>query len=184
MKLSRRLLLICLVITTVISGACSEEKGVEDTKSLTYSNNAITFEYPDWPDVSPEEDEIFLLKSNGTEVFSAARYPVPSTMMKREMEQNLGAVFDGEYAYYRMGSDETAPYAVTRVFYSNYETYTLTLAGPETPDAGLLSRAVCKTRELNPREKVGIMPIPVNCDSSMITSAIREARGLGAEVVS
>lgn len=182
-KIKLVLILICLVAAGVVSGACSEEKAIDDT-FITYSNEAITFEYPDWPDVSPEEDEIFLLKSNGSEVFSAARYPVPSTMMRREMEQNLGAVFDGEYAYYRVGSDESAPYAVTRLLYSDYETYALTLAGPETPDAGLLSRAVCTARELNTREKVGIMPIPINCDSAMITSAIRESRSLGAEVVS
>jgi hypothetical protein len=184
MKTSLVLIIICLAATAVISGACSEEKTAEDTKFLTYSDEAITFEYPDWPDVSPEEEEIFLLKSDGADVFSAARYPVPSTMMRREMEQNLGAVFEGEYAYHRLGSDEMALNAVTRVLYSDYETYTLTLAGPETPDAGLLSTAECKTRELHTREKVGIMPIPVNCDSALLTSAFREARSLGAEVIS
>lgn len=57
------------------------------------------------------------------------------------MEQNLGAVFEGEYAYHGLGSDEAALNAVLRVLYSGYETYTLTLAGSETPDAGLLSTA-------------------------------------------
>ena len=180
MKISCVLILICLVITTAISGACSEEQANEDIRFLTYSNEAITFEYPDWPDVAPDEEEIFLLRSNGTEVFSAARYPVPSTLMKREMEKNLGAVFEGEYVYHSLGSDEAVLNAVTRVLYSDYQTYTLTIAGSETPDAGLLSTAVCKARELNTRDKVGIMPIPVNCDSAMITSAFREARSLGA----
>jgi len=184
MKTSLALIIICLVSTVVFSGACSDEKGVEDKKILTYSNNAITFEYPDWPDVSPEEDEIFLLKSNGSNVFSAARYPIPSTLMRREMEQNLGAVFEGEYAYHSLDSDEAALNAVTRVLYSDYETYTLTVADSVTTDAGLLSTAVCKARELNTQDKVGIMPIPVNCDSAMITSAFREARSLGAEVIS
>jgi hypothetical protein len=173
-----------MVTTAVISGACSLEPAVEDAVFLTYSDKAISFEYPDWPDVAPDEVEIFLLKSNGTEVFSAARYPVPSTLMKQEMERNLGAVFDGEYAYHRLGSGETALNAITRVLYSDYQTYTLTLAGPVTPDAGLLSTAVCRSRELNTRDNVGIMPIPPNCDSALLTSSIREARSLGAGVVS
>lgn len=80
-KQNRVLILICLVVAAVISGACSEEQANKDTKFLTYSNEAITFEYPDWPGVSPEEDEVFLLKSNGSSVFSAARYAVPSTMI-------------------------------------------------------------------------------------------------------
>jgi hypothetical protein len=125
-----------------------------------------------------------MLKSNGTNAFSAARYPVPSALMRQQLEQNLGATFEGEYAYHSLGSDEAALKAVTRVLYCDYETYTLTLAGPETPDAGLLAVAKCKARELNIRDGVGIMPIPINCDSAMITSAFREARGLGAEVIS
>jgi hypothetical protein len=134
--------------------------------------------------VPPEEAEIFLLKSNGTDAFSAARYPVPSALMRQQLEQNLGATFEGGYAYHSLGSDEAALKAVTRVLYCDYETYTLTLAGPETPDPGLLAAAECKARELNIMDRVGIMPIPINCDSTMITSAFREARDLGAEVIS
>ncbi|MFC2045220.1 hypothetical protein ACFLUH_00880 [Chloroflexota bacterium] len=184
MKLNRVPIIICLAATAVISGACSEEKTVDSMEFLTYSNEAITFKYPDWPDVAPEEDEIFLLKTNGTEVFSAARYPVPSTLMKRELEQNIGAVFDGEYAYHKLGTGSSALNAVTRLLYSDYETYTLTIAGQETPDASLLDTAECKTRELNTRDKVGIMPVPAYGDASLLTSACREARSLGAEVIS
>jgi hypothetical protein len=152
----------------------------DNTGYLTYSDEVITFQYPDWPDVTPEKAEIFILKSNGTEVFSASRYAIPSTLMTDQMEQNLDAVFDGEYAYHELGSLK----AVTRVLYSDYHTYTLTLAGPETPDAGLLNSAVCTARELPVLEGVGFMPIPPNCDSASIPFACREARTLGADVIS
>ena len=175
---------VFLIIIAVISNACSLEHNTENEELLTYSDDAITFQYPDWEDVSPDEDEIFILKSNGTEVFSAARYPVPSAMLVRELERNMEAVIDGEYAYYVLDPDGSAMNAVTRILYSDYATYALTVAGSEKPDASLLGTAICKTRELNTIAGVGIMPIPPNCDSALLTSAFKEARSLGAEVIS
>ena len=66
-----------------------------------------------------------LEKSNGSSVFSAARYPVPSTLLVQEMKKNLGAVFDGEYGYYLLNSGGNELNAITRVLYSDYETFLL-----------------------------------------------------------
>jgi len=183
MKSSCMGLLICLVVAAVVSGACSGGKGNTDTRLLTYTNEAITFEYPDWPDVSPEEEEIFLLKSNGSSVFSAARYSVPTTLLIQQMKKNLGATFDGEYGYYSLNSDGNELNAITRILYSDYETYALTIASIDQPDKSLLFSAKCNKRALNVKERVGIMPIPINGDASFLSQACREARSLGAEVI-
>lgn len=184
MKLKHISILTFMIILAVISNACSEKNINEDTGILIYSDEAITFQYPDWKDVTPGEEEIFMLKSNGTQVFSAARYPAPSAMLVRELEQNMGAVIDGEYAYYILDPEGAAMNSVTRILYSDYKTYALTIAGPEKPDASLLATAECIKRELNILEKVGIMPIPPDCDSALLPAAFREARTLGAEVIS
>jgi len=186
MKLSHVGIVICLVVAVASSGACSGGKVNENEEAgfLTYSDEAISFEYPDWSDVSPQEDEVFLLKSDGSSVFSAARYSVPSTLLIQEMKKNLAATFDGEYGYYLLGSDETKLNAITRVLYSNYETYTLTIASAGQPDKSLLTSAKCVKRELNAKERVGLMPIPINGDAAFLSQACREARSLGAGVIS
>lgn len=148
---------------------------------LTYNDDAITFQYPDWPDQTPPEKEIFLFKSNGTEVFTAARYQVPPEILKQELVKSLGAEIDGEYAYYVLDPDGAAMQSVTRILYSDYETYALSLAGPERPDESLLTTAQIITRELKTLEGVGIMPLPANDDVSLLGAACREARSLGAE---
>jgi hypothetical protein len=184
MRLSRVGVVACLVVAVVISGACSGGEANEDAGFLPYSDEAISFEYPDWPDVSPEEDEIFLLKTNGSSVFSAARYAVPSTLLMQEMEENLGAVFDGEYGYYLINSGSNELNAITRVLYSDYATYALTIASTEQPDKRLLLSAKCNKRALNVKEGLGLMPIPIHGDASFLPQACREARSLGADVVS
>ena len=167
------------VISLSLGHGC--DKQVEDY--LIYSDDAITFQYPDWPDVTPPEKELFIVKSDGTEIFSAARYPVPVSTLKKDLEKNLGAVFDGEYAYYTLDSDGQPMESVTRLLFSDYETYALSLAGPERPDARLLETAATKSRELNPIEGVGIMPMPANGEFPLLNDACRQARSLGAEVL-
>ena len=185
----RCLIIVCIVLAVSLSflTGCIEKKdneAIEDASLITYSNEVISFQYPDWPDVSSEEDNVFLLKSNGSSIFSAARYPVPSSLLIDEMEKNLGVVFEGEYVYYKYNSENTEMNAVTRVLFTGYETYTLTIMSTEQPDASLLSSAKRKARVLNTRERVGIMPIPVNGDASFLPQACREARDLGAGVIS
>ena len=174
---------ICIVLLAIASlYLCLGCNGKADNY-LTYSNDAITFQYPDWPDQTAEEKEIFIFKTNGTEVFTAGRYQVPPDILKQEMEKNLRAEIDGEYAYFILDPDGAAMQSVTRILYSDYETYALTLAGPETPDASLLATAEIKNRELNTIDGVGIMPIPANSDVALLGAACREARSLGAEVL-
>ena len=178
---------VCMSLIAVTLCSCIHDEGnvtVKDTKLLIYSDEAISFEYPDWPDVSPDDDEIFMLKSDGSSVFSAARYPVPSSLMIDEMEKNLGAVFNGEYGYYLLDADGNELNAITRVLYSDYGAYALTIAGTDQPDKSLLSSARRISRDLNIKEGIGIMPIPINGDASLLPEACREARNLGAEVIS
>jgi hypothetical protein len=182
-KLSRPGILIGLVIVLAMSVACPGEKANKDTEILVYSDESITFEYPDWPDVSTEEDGVFIFKSNGASVFSAARYPVPSTLLIREMKRNLGAVFSGEYGSFLMESDDDELKAITRVLYSNYETYALTVYSTGQPDKRLLVTAKCNKRPLKIKERTGIMPMPANGDATLLPQACREARSLGAEVI-
>ena len=155
----------------------------QTTEYLTYSDDAITFQYPDWPDMTPPEEEIFLFKSNGTEIFTAASYRVPIITLKQELEKSLGAVFEGEYAYYTLDTDGQPMESVTRLLYNDYQTYALSLAGPERPDASVLDTAEIKIRELNTIKGLGIMPMPAKSQFERLDEACREARGLGAEVL-
>ena len=56
------------------------------------SDSAISFEYPDWPEISPDEENIFLFRSDGTNIFFAASYPISSALFIQEMEKNLGDI--------------------------------------------------------------------------------------------
>ena len=187
MTLHNRLnLIVVTVLLAVVFSGCAtpKEDNIENVKLCTYSSEAISFQYPDWPDIPPKDDEIFLLKSNGSSVFSAGCYLIPSTMLVQEMKKNLEAEFDGEYGYYLLDSNGTKLNAVTRVLYSDYETYTLTVASIGQPDISFLSSAQRVKRNLNVQEGVGIMPIPINGDASFLPQACREARELGAELIS
>ncbi len=184
MKFNRLVIIFSLITAIAIASACPAEKADEDTKFLVYSDEAITFEYPDWPDASPEDNETFLLKSNGSSVFSAARYAAPSPLFIQGMKETVGAVFEGEYGYYKLDSGNGELNAITRVLYSDYATYTFTIATAGQPDKSLLSSAKRNRRTLNTKEGIGIMPIPANGDAAFLPQACREARSLGSDVIS
>ena len=73
---------------------------------LVYSDDAITFKYPDWTESTPDDKAVFLFSSNGEDVFFASRYPVSSALLKQELEKNLDAKSEGEYLYYKFDTGE------------------------------------------------------------------------------
>jgi hypothetical protein len=180
-KILIRIIHIVLILVITLWSGYSCDKQTEEY--LTYNDDDITFQYPDWPDMTPPEEEIFLLNSNGNQVFSAARYPVPVSTLKQDLEKNLGAVIEGEYAYYTLDAEGQPMESVTRLLFSDYQTYALSLMGPERPDYSLLETAEIKARELNTIEGVGIMPMPANGEFPLLSDACREGRTLGAEVL-
>lgn len=184
LKITRIIVITCLIFISCFAISCSTQKSAGELELLTYTSDTITFEYPNWPDIPSQEEEIFLLKSDGSSVFSAARYPVPSTLLIRELENNLDASFDGEYGYYLLSSEGSKLNAITRVIYSDYQSYALTIASIDQPDKGLLLSAKAKARELTTKASTGLMPIPLNGDAAFLSQACRDARDLGAEVIS
>ena len=180
-------LFILIILITIISAGCNTGEGngnTGDIEMLTYSDEAISFEYPDWAEIASDEEEVFLLRSDGSNVFFASRYPVPSTLMMQEMEKNLGAVFDGEYCFYKLDSEGNKLNAISRIIHSDYQTYVITIASAGQPDKNLLSSVRSVRRTLTLKDGVGLMPIPANGDASLLPQACREARTLGAEVIS
>lgn len=191
MSLIKRLLIfdltVCLFFTVLsvsfLTG-CLPQDTPEEPGLLTWTDEAITFKYPDWPEISPEEEEIFLFRSDGVSVFFASTYPVPSPLLKLELQKNLDAVLDGDYLRYKLDTGEKELEAVSRVIYSNYSTYLVTIASENNTNGSILSYAKPVKRVLKQDQRVGIMPIPADDDSSLIPHACRTARDLGAGIIS
>ena len=59
-------LILLLALAIIFSPSCSPEVVSDSTSYLTYSDEVITFQYPDWPDVTPEEaKDGWTVKVNG-----------------------------------------------------------------------------------------------------------------------
>ena len=167
-----------------MTGSCRPAATEETTPLLTWTDDAVSFEYPDWQEVESDEEAIFLFRSNGESVFFASRYPVSSALLKQELVKNLGAEFYGDYGYYTLDTGDAGLDAITRVLYSDYHTYLVTIASANNTDKSILSSVKRVERTLNTRGNIGIMPIPVNGDASFLPQACRKARDLGAGVLS
>ena len=167
-----------------VTAGCQPGDIPAEPNLLAYSDEAITFEYPDWTESTPDDKAVFLFSSNGEDVFFASRYPVSSALLKQELEKNLDAKSEGEYLYYKFDTGEKKLDAVSRILYSNYHSYLLTYAGDTDTGKSLLASAQVKKRSLTLKEGVGIMPIPANDDSSLIPQACRLSRELGADIIS
>lgn len=166
---------VILFLLIVIFGCSNKETAAE-----TYSDDAISFDYPLWKYAQSSDKSVFMLKIGEDCVFSAAKYPLPVDLYKQELIKNLQAEFEGDYASYKLNDLN----AMTRVLYCDYNTYTISMACPHQPDASFLSSAKCSKRELNTVPKLGLIPIPAYDDSSLIVLAIKESRELGADVLS
>lgn len=177
-------LLLSLILFLCFTTGCEPVSTLEEPGFLVYTDNCIMFKYPDWTKSTADDEAVFLFRSNGESVFFASRYPVSSALLKQELVKNLDAIIEGEYCYYTFDTGEKKLDAVSRILYSDYHTYLITCAGPITAGKNLLASARVVKRVLNPKEGVGIMPIPANGDSSLIPEACRLSRELGADVIS
>ena len=152
--------------------------------NLLYSDASITFEYPDWQDASTQDENLLMLKTNGTCIFSVGVYPAPFSLMKQNMGEELEAVFDGDYAEYIMHPGGADYNARTRLLYCDYETYAVSMMCPGRVDSSILSEASCSKRSINTRPGLGLMPIPANDSSELLVESFRKARANGADVLS
>ena len=96
----------------------------------------------------------------------------------------MDARIEDEYCYYKFDTGEKKLDAVSRILYSDYHTYLITYAGDIDTGKSLLASAQTRERPLTLKERVGIMPIPANGDSSLIPEACRLSRDLGADIIS
>jgi hypothetical protein len=69
-------ILVSLYLFLCFAAGCQPASTPTDPDLLVYSDDAITFEYPDWTESKPDDKAVFLFRSNGKDVFFASRYPV------------------------------------------------------------------------------------------------------------
>ncbi|MBN2074743.1 MAG: hypothetical protein JW762_04250 [Dehalococcoidales bacterium] len=98
--------------------------------------------------------------------------------------KNLDAELDGDYLYYKLDTGEKELNAISRVIFSDYQTYLVTVASEHNTDKSILSSARQIKRTLNLTEKVGLLPIPADGASSKIPDACKLSRTLGADIIS
>ncbi|MBD3389567.1 hypothetical protein GF415_01275 [Candidatus Micrarchaeota archaeon] len=181
------LLLLPLLLLCGCAGEGNTPPGEEQPPPPSikhYSSGILFFDYPDWEDVPAEDEEMFMLKTDGNCIFSAARYLAASVFLKERLEEDFGAEFSGEYAEYAVPTEQETYHAKTRIIYCDYETYAISMVCPEPPDAPILSSAGCERKNLNTKPGLGLMPLPANDSSSLIVPAFRESRENGADVLS
>ena len=182
------------MILVLLFGCCQEtapeiptpepQPSEPPAEQVPHSIDSLSFDYPDWPDADTEDETLLMLKSDGNCIFAVGRYPVPSSFIKNNMEEDLGAVFDGDYAQYIMHPGDKDYNATTRLLYCNYETYSVSIMCPGEVDPGILSTARCNKRNLTLKPGLGIMPVPANDSTELIAEGFKEARANGAEVLS
>ncbi len=180
--------LIVLLMCILLLG-CTQKQDV--SQQLAYSNYTdtyLSFRYPNWP-TAANADPNFLVKNNGSCVFAAAKYPnMPIKLFQNHLENQFGSSFGGtgnEYLDYSFTSNGTQFLARSRVFYCNYDTYSITFAcsGSLPSDTSVLSSASCYKRNLTTMPKLAMIPTPSNDNVSGIVAAIKEARENGVDVL-
>ncbi|MFH1222074.1 MAG: hypothetical protein V1492_03245 [Candidatus Micrarchaeota archaeon] len=151
---------------------------------LTFTDGTIVFQYPKWPDMPPQQG-MFLAKNNLSCFFTAASYPLPPSFFEQLLKANSQSFSsDGKYADYTIGIGEQAFKGRSRLIYCDYKTYAISIACVNTkPDAGMLSSATCKKRQLNTKPKLGLIANPPNNDITKFTETIRDARTNGVDVL-
>jgi len=193
----KKIFAISLVLLLVLSGCTQQaapeipepepvpkEMPEEPPAYLSYSDDSVSFDYPDWPDATIEDENLIMLKSDGNCIFSVGKYKAPSSLMQEGMERDMGAVFDGEYATYIMDPEGIHYNAKTKLSYCNYDTYTFSMMCPGEVDSTILSTAQCHKRNITMQPGLGLMPIPTNDSSELIVEGFKNARANGAEVLS
>lgn len=178
-----RILLLCILLLFVYGCAQNQEPKSGSTAYLEHERGQFTFAYPDWTTV-PLQDQMFLAKNNGTCVFAASEYPVAAPFLKTYLEDELNTTFNGEYGTLTMDIENNTFDAKLRLMYCDYKTYTLTLAClDKLPEMDLLKNASCARRELNTKEKLGLIPFPPNENMNALTDTLKQARTDGADVL-
>lgn len=92
-------------------------------------------------------------------------------LLKQELVKNLDAELEGDYLYYKLDTGEKELNAISRVIFSDYQTYLVTIASAHNPDKNILFSARPVKRTLNLTEKLGLLPIPADGASSKISDA-------------
>jgi len=174
--------LIIVAVLLMLFGCAQQVQ--EQTEYLGYSRGQVSFQYPDWSDAE-KTDQNFLVKSNGSCVFGAAEYPIlPSRMLKDILEDEFDSRFDGEYIDFAVRSGDHDFDARARMFYCDYNTYTFTIACiDELQEEGLLATAECDERDLDTKDKLGLIPLPPDEDITMLADTFKQARADGADVL-
>jgi hypothetical protein len=177
-------LLIFLVFVLLLG--CVDKTESQTISTVTYSNytdGQFSFQFPDWIDGDPK-NETFLIKTNGTCVFGAARYPFASKPLKDRVEKEYNEKFSGEYVDYKieLGGDEYS--ARSRVVYCDHTTYMLTLACQDHLDNNsTLSSGKCAKKSINTKPKLGLISNPPNEDPTKIQETLRQSRVDGVDVL-